>query len=168
MLRSINYGVPSTAPLLTRCELSCIFAHITNMLNSRPLMPQDENKLVLNANQLCKPFLSNHDQELLMGRFLEEVYNVQDEKELFKKIFKGNNEMAQSALLMLKREFINTKKMFTDKKHGIKPLKGDLIIIYHRVKVKYKNREPFIEGVFYLRCLGLHFMATVNQLRHTA
>ena len=107
-----------------------------------------------------------------MGRFLEEVYNEQDKKELFKKIFKGNNEMAQSALLMLKREFINTKKMFTDKKNGIKPLKGDLVIICkddprlalitdvvsdHRVKVKYKNREPFIEGVLYLRCLGLHF-----------
>ena len=149
-------------------------------------MPQDENKLVLNANQLCKPFLSNHDQELLMGRFLEEVYNEQDKKELFKKIFKGNNEMAQSALLMLKREFINTKKMFTDKKNGIKPLKGDLVIICkddprlalitevisdHRVKVKYKNRGLFKEAVFHLRCLGLiyrpatptHFMATVNN-----
>ena len=92
--------------------------------------------------------------------------------------------MAQSALLMLKREFKNTKKMFTDKKNGIKPLKGDLVIICkddprlaliteaisdHRVKVKYKNRGLFKEGVFHLKCLGLiyrpatptHFMATV-------
>ena len=186
MLRSINFGIPSTAPLLTRCELNCIFAHITNVLNSRPLMQQDENKLVLNANQLCKPFLSNHDQELLMGRFLEEVYNQQDEKELFKKIFKGNNEMAQEALLMLKREFLNTKRMFSDKTQGIKPLKGDLVVILkedprlalitdvisdHRVKLKYKNRGQFIEGIFHLKCLGLiyrpatpiHFLATVNS-----
>ena len=121
-----------------------------------------------------------------MGRFLEEVYNEQDKKELFTKNFKGNNEMAQSALLMLKREFINTKKMFTDKKNGIKPLKGDLVIICkddprlglitevisdHRVKVKYKNRGIFKEAVFHLRCIGLifrpatptHFMATVNN-----
>ena len=149
-------------------------------------MQQDENKLVLNANQLCKPFLSNHDQELLMGKFLEEVYNQEDEKELFKKIFKGNNEMAQEALLMLKREFLNTKRMFSDKTQGIKPLKGDLVVILkedprlalimdvisdHRVKLKYKNRGQFIEGIFHLKCLGLiyrpatpiHFLATVNS-----
>ena len=94
--------------------------------------------------------------------------------------------MAQAALLMLKREFLNTKRMFSDKKHGIKPLKGDLVIICkddprlalitdvisdHRVKLKYKNRGLFIEGIFHLRCLGLiyrpatptHFMATVNS-----
>merc|ERR1711888_316366 len=123
-------GIPKFIDLSTRCELSCIFAHITNILNSRPLMQQDENKLVLNANQLCKPFLSNHDQELLMGKFLEEVYNQEDEKELFKKIFKGNNEMAQEAMLMLKSEFLNTKRMFSDRTQGIKPLKGDLVVIF--------------------------------------
>ena len=69
MLRSINCGVPSTAPLNTRSEISCILSHICNVLNSRPLSLQDENKLVLNANLLCKPFLSRHDQELLMSRF---------------------------------------------------------------------------------------------------
>ena len=34
MLRSINHGVPSSAPLNTRSELSCIFSHICNVLNS--------------------------------------------------------------------------------------------------------------------------------------
>merc|ERR1711888_118373 len=87
---------------------------------------------------------------------------------------------------MLKREFLNTKLMFSDKTQGIKPLKGDLVVILkedprlalitdiisdHRVKLKYKNRGQFIEGIFHLRCLGLiyrpatptHFMATVNS-----
>ena len=149
-------------------------------------MQDDENKLVLNANQLCKPFLSSHDQELLMGKFLEEVYNQEDEKELFKKIFKGNNDMAQEAMLMLKREFLNTKRMFSDRTQGIKPLKGDLVVILkqdprlalivdvlsdHRVICKYKNKGQFIEGTFHIKCLGLiyrpatpiHFLATVNS-----
>ena len=55
------------------------------------------------------------DQELLMGRFLEEVFNEQDQKELFSKIFKNNSDMAQSAHILLKREFLSTRKMFTDK-----------------------------------------------------
>ena len=186
MLRSINHGVPSSAPLNTRCELSFIFSHICNVLNSRPLTLQDENKLVLNANLLVKPFISNHDQELLMGRFLEEVYNEQDKKELFSKIFKGNNEMAQSAHIMLKREFLNTRKMFTDKKNGIEPLKGDVVIIckddprlglitevisQHRVKVKFKNRGNYKEAIYHLKTLGLifrpatstHFLAIINK-----
>ena len=61
------------------------------------------------------------------------------------------------------------KKMFTNKKNRIKPLKGDLVIIHHRIKIKYKNRRLFKEGVFYLKCLGpiycpaipTHFLATV-------
>ena len=94
--------------------------------------------------------------------------------------------MAQSALLMLKRGFMNTRKMFTDKKNGIEPLKGDVVIICkddprlglitevisdHRVKVKFKNRGIFKEAVYHLKCIGLifcpatptHFMATVNK-----
>ena len=94
--------------------------------------------------------------------------------------------MAQSALLMLKSEFINTRKKFTDKKNGIEPLKGDVVIICkddprlglitevisdHRVKVKFKNRGIFKEAVYHLKCIGLifrpatptHFMATVNN-----
>ena len=186
MLRSINHGVPSSAPLNTRCELSCIFSHICNVLNSRPLTLQDDNKLVLNANLLCKPFISNHDQELLMGRFLEEVFNEQDQKELFSKIFKGNNDMAQSAHIMLKREFLNTRKMFTDKKNGLEPLKGDVVIIckddprlglitdvisQHRVMVKFKNRGKNKEDIYHPKTLGLifrpatpsHFLAITSQ-----
>ena len=186
MLRSINHGVPSSAPLNTRCKLSCIFSHICNVLNSRPLTLQDDNKLVLNANLLVKPFISNHDQELLMGRFLEEVFNEQDQKELFSKIFKGNNDMAQSAHIMLKREFLNTRKMFTDKKNGLEPLKGDVVIIckdeprlglitevisQHRVKVKFKNRGKNKEDIYHPKTLGLifrpatstHFLAITSQ-----
>ena len=186
MLRSINHGVPSSAPLNTRSELSCIFSHICNVLNSRPLTLQDDKKLDLNANLLCKPFLSGHDQELLMSRFLEEVFNEQDQKELFSKIFKGNNDMAQSAHIMLKREFLNTRKMFTDKKNGPEPLKGDVVIICkddprlgliteviskHRVKVKFKNRGKNKEDIYHPKTLGLifrpatstHFMAITNK-----
>ena len=94
--------------------------------------------------------------------------------------------MAQEAMLMLKREFLNTKRMFSDRTQGIKPLKGDLVVILkqdprlalivdvlsdHRVICKYKNKGQFIEGTFHLKCLGLiyrpatpiHFLATVNS-----
>ena len=186
MLRSINCGVPSTAPLNTRSEISCILSHICNVLNSRPLSLQDENKLVLNANLLCKPFLNRHDQELLMSRFIEEIFNEQDQKEIFSKIFKGNNEIAQSAHILLKREFLNNRKMFMDKKTGLEPLKGDIVIIAkedprlgliidviskHRVMVRFKNRGTNKEDVYHPKTLGLifrpatpsHFLAITSQ-----
>ena len=186
MLRSNHCGIPSTAPLNTRSEINCILSHICNILNSRPLSLQDENKLVLNANLLTKPFLSQPDQELLMNRFLEEIFNEQDNKEIFTKIFKNNNEIAQSALILLKREFLNNKNMFMDKKSGLKPLKGDIVIIakedprlgliidvisQHRVMVRFKNRGVNKEDIYHPKILGLifrpetpsHFLAISSQ-----
>ena len=94
--------------------------------------------------------------------------------------------MAQSAHILLKREFLNTRKMFTDKKNGLEPLKGDIVIIckddprlglitevisQHRVKVKFKNRGKNKEAIYHLKTLGLifrpatstHFMAIINK-----
>ena len=121
-----------------------------------------------------------------MSRFLEEVFNEQDQKEIFSKFFKGNNDMAQSAHILLKREFLNTRKMFTDKKNGLEPLKGDIVIIckddprlglitdvisQHRVKVKFKNRGKNKEDIYHPKTLGLifrpatstHFLAITSQ-----
>ena len=61
--RTIGFGVPSEEPLKTRAEISMIYSHIANVLNSR--------ELVVNSNQLCKPFLSNADQELILSKFLQ-------------------------------------------------------------------------------------------------
>ena len=121
-----------------------------------------------------------------MSRFLEEIFNEQDNKEIFTKIFKNNNEIAQSALILLKREFLNNKKMFMDKKSGLEPLKGDIVIIAkenprlgliidviskHRVMVRFKNRGINKEDVYHPKILGLifrpvtpsHFLAISSQ-----
>ena len=36
--RKIGFGVPSEEPLKTRAEISMIYSHIANILNSRPLV----------------------------------------------------------------------------------------------------------------------------------
>ena len=186
MLRSINHGVPSSAPLNTRAELNCIFSHICNVLNSRPLSTQHDSTLVLNSNMLVKPFISNVDQELLMGKFLQEIFNEQDKHELFSKIFKNNSEMAQSASILLKREFLSNSKMFTDKDHGLEPLAGDVVVICkeeprigliieviskHRVRIRLKSRGKNVEDTYHVKTLGLifrpatsvHFLATIDK-----
>ena len=121
-----------------------------------------------------------------MGRFLEEVFNEQDQKELFSKIFKNNSDMAQSAHILLKREFLSTRKMFTDKENGLEPLAGDVVIICkeeprigliteviskHRVRVRLKSRGKNVEDTYHVKTLGLifrpatsaHFMATIDK-----
>ena len=121
-----------------------------------------------------------------MGRFLEEVFNEQVQKELFSKILKNNKYMAQSAHILLKREFLSTRKMFTDKKNGLEPLKGDVVIICkeeprigliteviskHRVRVRFKSRGKNKEDTYHLKTLGLifrpatsaHFMAIIDK-----
>ena len=85
--RSIYHGVPAEAPLNTRAELQMIYSHVCNILNSRPLSGQGEHQLVLNSNQLTKPFLSNEDQEVMISMFMEEVFNDDDKHELSKKSF---------------------------------------------------------------------------------
>ena len=62
IVRSIYHGTPASAPLNTRAELNMIFSHVANILNSRHLSSQTDDQLVLNANQLVKPYLSNADQ----------------------------------------------------------------------------------------------------------
>ena len=121
-----------------------------------------------------------------MSRFLEEIFNEQDNKEIFSKIFKSNNEIAQSAHILLKNEFLNNRKMFMDKKSGLEPLKGDIVIIAkenprlgliidviskHRVMVRFKNRGINKEDVYHPKILGLifrpvtpsHFLAVTSQ-----
>ena len=79
-----------------------IFSHVSNILNSCPLSGQGEDQLVLNANQLTKPYLSNEDQEIMVSKFLEEVFNDEDKHLLFKKIFGNNHQMAATASQVLK------------------------------------------------------------------
>ena len=58
--RTISFGVPSEEPLKTRAEISMVYSHITNILNSRPLVSgQCDKELVINSNQIVKPFLCN-------------------------------------------------------------------------------------------------------------
>merc|ERR1711895_380155 len=178
ILRSLYYGIPSQASLNTRAELNCIFSHICNVLNSRPLSTQHDSTLVLNSNMLVKPFISNVDQELLMGKFLDEIFNEQDKKELFSKIFKNNSEMAQSASILLKREFLSTSKMFTDKDHGLEPLAGDVVVICkekprigliieviskHRVRIRLKSRGKNVEDTYHVKSLGLHLPSSNHK-----
>ena len=121
-----------------------------------------------------------------MGKFLEEIFNEQDQKELFSQIFNNNSDMAQSAHILLKREFLSTRKMFTDKKNGLEPLAGDVVIICkeeprigliteviskHRVRVRLKSRGKNVEDTYHVKTLGLifrpatsaHFMATIDK-----
>ena len=73
----------------------------------------------MNSNQLVKPFMSNVDQEVLMGKFLKEMFDESDKHELFSRIFKNNTEMAQAASIILKREFISNSKLFSDRAQGL-------------------------------------------------
>ena len=115
ILRSIYCGIPASAPLNTRAELHMIFSHICNILNSRPLTTQDDSALVLNANQLVKPYLSNTDQEILIAKFLNKMFDDSDRHLLLTKIFSNNNEMAVTASQILKRELLNNSKLFSNK-----------------------------------------------------
>ena len=186
ILRSLYHGIPSQAPLNTRAELHCIFSHVCNILNSRPLSNQHDSTLVLNSNQLVKPFMSNVDQEVLMGKFLKEMFDESDKHELFSRIFKNNSEMAQSASIILKREFISNSKLFSDRDQGLKPLAGDVVAILkseprigliievlsqHRVLIRLRSRGKNVEETYHIKTLGLifrpttpvHFLATLDQ-----
>ena len=129
IMRSIYSGVPASAPLNTRAELHMIFSHVCNILNSRPLSSQDDSTLVLNANQLVKPYLSNADQEVMVSKFLDEMFNDQDRHLLLTKIFQNNQEMAVTASQVLKREFLNNAKLLSNKPVGLKPQIGDIIAV---------------------------------------
>ena len=129
IVRSIYYGTPASAPLNTRAELNMIFSHVSNILNSRPLSSQSDGQLVLNANQLVKPYLSNEDQEIMVSKFLEELFNDEDKHLLLKKIFQNNHQMAATASQVLKREFLSNSKLFSNKPAGLKPVVGDVVAV---------------------------------------
>ena len=110
---------------------------------------------MLNANQLTKPYLSNEDQEIMVSKFLKEVFNEEDKHELFKNFFGNNHQMAATASQVLKREFLSNSKLFTNKPEGLKPMEGDVVAILkeeprlglivdvlsnHRVTVRHKHR----------------------------
>ena len=129
IVRSIYHGTPASAPLNTRAELNMIFSHVANILNSRPLSTQSDDQLVFNANQLVKPYLSNEDQEIMVSKFLEELFNDEDRHLLLKKIFQNNQEMAVTASQVLKREFLSNSKLFSNKPAGLRPMIGDVIAV---------------------------------------
>ena len=186
ILRSIYCGIPASAPLNTRAELHMIFSHICNILNSRPLSTQDDSALVLNANQLVKPYLSNTDQEILISKFLNKMFDDNDRHLLLTKIFSNNNEMAVTASQILKREFLNNAKLFSNKPVGLKPQVGDIIAVLktepriglilqvlseHRVVVRLKQRGTNVDQTYHIKILALifrpatpvHFISTLDQ-----
>ena len=129
IVRSIYSGTPPTAPVNTRAELHCIFSHVANILNSRPLSSNSEDTLALNSNQLVKPYISSADQEILVSKYLEEIFNDSDRHLLLLKIFQNNQSMARTASEVLKREFVENAKLFSDKPGAIKPLVGDVVLV---------------------------------------
>ena len=149
-----------------------IFSHICNILNSRPLTTQDNSALVLNSNQLVKPYLSIADQEILMAKFLNEMFDDSDRHLLFTKIFSNNMEMAVSASQILKREFITNSKLFSNKAAGLKPKVGDIVAILksepriglilevlseHRVVIRLKQRGTNVEETYHVKIIALIF-----------
>ena len=91
-----------------------------------------------------------------MSKYLEEVFNDADRHLLLSKIFQNNQSMARTASQVLKREFLENAKLFSDKPDGIKPLVGDVVLVCkeqpslglvteilspRRVVVRHKNRS---------------------------
>ena len=121
-----------------------------------------------------------------MGKFLKEMFDESDKHELFSRIFKNNSEMAQSASIILKREFISNSKLFSDRDQGLKLLAGDVVAILkseprigliievlsqHRVLIRLRSRGKNVEETYHIKTLGLifrpttpvHFLATLDQ-----
>ena len=172
ILRSTFSGIPPTAPTNTRAEYHCIFSHICNILNSRPISNNSQDMLTLNANQIVKPFISAADQELLVQKYLEEIFYDSDRHTILLKVFQNNESMARTATEILKREFLENAKLFTDKKDSLKPLVGDLVLICketpglglitkilspRRVMVRHKHRGSNIEDEYHSKILALIF-----------
>ena len=130
--------------------------------------------------------MSNVDQEVLMAKFLNEMFDDSDKHLLFTKIFKNNTEMALSASQILKREFISNSKLFSNKAQGLKPQVGDVVAILkseprvglilevlsqHRVVIRLRSRGANVEETYHIKILGLifrpatpvHFFATLDQ-----
>ena len=80
--------------------------------------------LALNSNQLVKPYISSADQEILVSKYLEEIFNDSDRHTLLL-----NESRARTASEVLKREFVENAKLFSDKPGSIKPLVGDVVLV---------------------------------------
>ena len=128
--------------------------------------------LTLNSNQLVKPFISSADQELLVSKYLEEVFHDSDRHTLLLKIFQNNESMARTASEVLKREFVENAKLFSDKPGSIKPLVGDVVLICketpslglvteilspRRVIVRHKHRGSNADQEYHSKVLALIF-----------
>ena len=142
--------------------------------------------LTLNANQIVKPFISATDQELFVSKYLEEIFHDSDRHTLLLKVFQNNESMARTATEILKREFLQNAKLFTDKKDSLKPAVGDLVLICkeapvlglitqilspRRVMVRHKHRGTNVEDEYHAKVLALvfrpqtptHFISTSSQ-----
>ena len=107
-----------------------------------------------------------------MLKYLEEVFNDADRHLLLSKIFQNNQSMARTASQVLKREFLENAKLFSDKPDGIKPLVGDVVLVCkdqpslglvmeilspRRVVVRHKNRGANTVHEYHCKILALIF-----------
>ena len=94
--------------------------------------------------------------------------------------------MAVTASQILKREFLNNAKLFSNKPVGLKPQVGDIIAVLkteprlglilqvlstHRVVVRHKHRGANVDQTYHIKILALifrpvnaaHFISTLDQ-----
>ena len=155
-----------------------VYSHICSVLNSRPLVSgNSEKELVINSNQLVKPYLSNSDQETILIKLLQDIFSDEEHSAIISKIFDNNNVMAKEASHVLRKEFLNSNvKLFTNKEQGLKPQLGDLVLVLkdepclglivkisspHRVVVKHKHRGTNQEIEYHSRILSLIYRPLV-------
>ena len=120
---------------------------------------------------MCKPFLSNTDQELILSKFLQSIFTDNEQSDFISKIFSNNSLMAKEACHLLKQEFLNcNSKLFSNKSEGIKPQVGDVVLVLkeepklgiitevlssHRVTVRHKHYGTNHEVGYHSRILSL-------------
>ena len=107
-----------------------------------------------------------------MSKYLEEIFHDSDRHTLLLKVFQNNESMARTATEILKREFLENAKLFTDKKDSLKPSVGDLVLICketpglglvtqilspRRVMVRHKHRGSNVEDEYHAKVLALIF-----------
>ena len=103
---------------------------------------------------------------------MEESFNDSDRHILLLKIFQNNQSMARTASEVLKREFVENAKLFSDKPGAIKPLVGDVVLVCketpslglvteilspRRVVVRHKNRGSNTDHQYHCKILALLF-----------
>ena len=103
---------------------------------------------------------------------MEEIFNDSDRHTLLLKIFQNNESMARTASEVLKREFVENAKLFSDKPGAIKPLVGDVVLVCketpsfglvteilspRRVVVRHKHRGSNADHQYHCKILALIF-----------